>query len=365
MSRFRASNKTDIDNLKNLAEYADLWGYNLDHLDGLHSLLSAGGIKPIVFLGDSITEGQVSTTAWRQNGFAGRLETMLKAIYGNGGAGFVPAWAYKSSGTLEIPVSGGNTLAEHYRTLNAAASGSYSDSAGIATGMDFYYEKFDGAGKLTAGKGANFQAIQLQNATPLIGKLEFTGWTPTVGNITFWMENNPGRVIGLVLKQSSITKGVLCHNLGFTTKTGAAWLDPAGNGADVETIVADLAPKLEIIAFGANDYNNQTVVATYKASVKDAVDKALARGCKVLLVNTGVWAAEIPTDPKAIAHLTYEKAIYEIATESNVALCDVNAKWRSFGKNKFLSYLQDATIHPNDKGHIDITNSIMACLYNR
>jgi hypothetical protein len=164
------------------------------------------------------------------------------------------------------------------------------------------------------------------------------------------------------MKDNTKTSGVIFHNVAYTTKQGSLWLNPSGNGVFVEQFATLVNPKLTIIAFGANDYQQQSSVATYKASVKDAVNKALARGSKVLLVNNGLWFSEVPTDSLGIKHLEYEDALYEIADECNVSLCDINARWRALGRKTFMSYLQDGTVHPNDDGHKDIKKAILSCL---
>lgn len=333
--------------------------YNPKHLKGLKRYLAEkASVKNIIFMGDSITEGQIATVDYGTNGYVGLVAAYLKSLYNDGRNEFYPSWQNKIGSTPRWTYIGMSTNNSLSVSLNTNGTGIFTPPTSYA--QEAFALTKSGGGTLRSNYGgSNANIATASEDPPALVKTAYPGAVTQGGPCTVTAISASVDFVGVrFYKSGSSANGIAVHNLGKATVNGSDWLDPAGNGIVAKLLATELQSKLAFIAFGANDWNNQTAVADYKAAITDMVTHLLSIGSYVVLLVNGEWSNEIAY-PKTISHLLYENALYEIADEQNVALIDVSEKWRIDATR--ASFLADP-VHPNNAGHQSIADTITNCI---
>jgi lysophospholipase L1-like esterase len=107
-----------------------------------------------------------------------------------------------------------------------------------------------------------------------------------------------------------------------------------------------LKPDLSVIALMTNDGDQQTTVATYKASLDTCVARAKAAGSDVLIVGAPPYQSDATN---AIKLTAYVAAAKEVAVARDAVFLDIPALWGSWVTANALGLFADA-LHPSQFG---------------
>lgn len=330
--------------------------YNIKHLDGFKAKLKTDSptkIVPITIEGDSISEGAM-TADFTINGYAAIIRDTLQSKYGNAGLGMLTAWRRKTgTPTYVWAMTGTWTGIVWAMMLPQAAAG---DITFNGTGFKLFYGAGSSGGlfdvQVDAGSAVSVDgytttgtAIKVYTVTGL------TNGSHTV-KVTAQQAGKTLYLIGII--PISGATGVRVDNFGYWGKQTDTLADTFYKAVAVKE-----NPALTIIAMTANDYEAQIPLTTYKSRLDGAIKNALSAGSSVLLLGNG-----IRTESRQVEQRWYTQVLYELADENNVALIDINKKWKTGSNAKdTLLYIAD-TVHPNEAGHKDIANEILKYIFN-
>lgn len=130
--------------------------------------------------------------------------------------------------------------------------------------------------------------------------------------------------------------------------------DLATSEQTMKLVIDRAAPDLFILLGPTNDYLQQTAVATYKARLTTAVQRAQAAGASMLLV-----VASPPQDMSlTIGYASYVTAAYQVADEQDCALLDLQKRWVSYVAAQAAGVVGDTVGHPSIVGHRDIARAV-------
>jgi hypothetical protein len=151
-----------------------------------------------------------------------------------------------------------------------------------------------------------------------------------------------GEKIGTITHDSSpvdaLTTGFTLPRIGISGKAGA---------------------DLDILAFSSNDYNQQTALATYRAQLKLAAERAESLGGSVLFIAM----PEPNIAAKAIPWSEYRNTMQSVAEETNAGFLDINEELGPRTGSLYKEALAD-TFHPTPAFHREIAERIFEVLWS-
>lgn len=205
----------------------------------------------------------------------------------------------------------------------------------------------DGAAAVSVNANAGTDSIALLEIGPL-----------TLGSHTLVI-NSPataGQIVDISTLEASVgTGGIRVGKLAKSGTDAAAFTQSQGVAGSFDPFVPDLS----VIFLGANDYNAQTPVATYKTRIGSAVTRARLTGDVLLVVTV---PENYSTSGKTILRQAYTDALYQIADEQDVALLDLTKRWGTFTLGTAQGLYLDALTHPSVAGAFDIANAVFAAV---
>lgn len=333
---------------------AEDFSYNIKRLEPFKAKLrkeSPTDVVSIALLGDSITEGG-NATDFMINSFSSILRDVLQSKYGSAGSGFLSAWRKKTTTTSLWTQTG------TWAVSTASAQGPVGASATITftgTDVDFVYFRNPGTGTITVEvDGGGPTTINTNNPATVIAVHSITGLAP--GSHTLVVTNTDASRVCLIcgIRPKNGNTGVRLDNYGvWGTKT-----DRLGQAQYKSLAFSDVAD-LYVLSYTANDFLQQTSLATYKSFLDAMVKEILAKGSSILLVANG-----LATDAKTVEQLWFTKSLYQLADEFGLPLIDINTKWGDANNAKTNDLLISDNVHPTDKGHKDIANQILRHFFN-
>lgn len=352
------------------------WAYNTD--GGLRrwraalGALDAGAanIVNLCFVGDSITEGAKSGggagqgaagATWVTNGYVGRIRSALAAKYQDLGRGFIPVyypngaalWTLTGTGWVQNTTYGTTGLCEY--TNN---NGDYASLSFTGTGVGVLVVQGPNSGSFTitidAGAPASFNA---NNATTdAAHEFQVTGLASGAHTLKVTNTATNGSGLGLYLlgayELNANTKGVRCHMVG-------RWGTRMTHSAPATALAAEIdhwSPTLTVVSLGANDYTNQTTLASFQSDCQTIVSEALKYGdCLITSIGLRTEAATIPQS-------AYVQVLHDVAFANGCAFVDVFNRWSgnaTYALNTLGLIATGDTVHPNDYGHQDIATGLL------
>ena len=378
-----------IEGLENNAEVLDSlvsdgipYAYNLNV--GLkrwrQSLGKIDTVKDVIALGDSILEGAESTITpykWWTTSWIARLRKKAQTEYGDAGLGIVPCyvpylsntvqtgfWSYSPSWSKQSWGFGFNGVFYKSNTANDTVTFTFTGEsvsailvkgAALSTSVDFAID------------GVFISNVSCYSATT-INAAEFvvaTGLTNTQHTLTITNKVSTALfVIGAIVK-NNVTDGIRFNMLGRSGIKSSEYIYT--NNIYLETAIdfaANINPtggNLFLVALGANDYQAQMSIASYKSNIQAIIDRAKPFG-DVCLIGYGNRSDVIsPT----ILFTDYMTALKELAILNDVAFVDINALWGGTYEymNSTLGYI-DGIVHPNVGGYMNIANIMKKIVLN-
>ena len=301
------------------------------------------GTLNINFEGDSITEGTGATPDARTGGFVNLLRQSFNTLYGNVGEGFIPPNYPKDDEVITFTgFNNGTGFGVTGQGFNTNTPGDKAEWSFTGDGLEVFISRASVAGEyklfvdevLIDTHDTQFSGTIHQDSVIYSGlgsgahTARFERFT---GFVYFW---------GFREIQGSV--GISCNMCArFGIKATSADSDPSRESTEY------LNPDLSVIAFVANDSNNQTVLATYVSELETIIVSAKTTGDVLILVN-GLHSTE--TSP--ISERKYGNALAVLASAHNCAIIDINRYWGDDGPTTQDLGFFDDDVHPSDKGHI-------------
>ncbi len=313
----------------------------------------------MVCLGDSLTEGQ-GTTTYITQGYVGLIRNKLKALYGDVGTGVIsnfypsnsPLWSMPSWTVTNNTGYGITQYSKYANTSGLTATLTFN-----GTGIRIITVKGSICGKMNIQIDGGGTTVYDMNNASLINPYTFdiTGLADSSHTITITTDCTGGKYIYLFgaipLKG---TAGMRVHNCARTgILTASASTYPAVLASEIDIY----APVLTTIAFGANDYTGNVTIDAFKANVQAMITRAKTFG-DVLLIANG-----LRTEAGAYPQSQYAMALKSLATLNNCAFIDINSRWNNSYTyaNTTLGLMFDG-VHPNLAGHQDVATAILNVL---
>ncbi|OXS77962.1 SGNH/GDSL hydrolase family protein [Domibacillus enclensis] len=128
--------------------------------------------------------------------------------------------------------------------------------------------------------------------------------------------------------------------------------------AEIVDNVTMITPDLFVMALGANDYTQNTPLATYEEKVRIAIEAAQP-GASVLLLATG---GNSSTSTDGGRYEAQKAVLKNLAKEYDCAFVDVDAYWGGYTEGNAQGYYAD-TIHPTEKGHTSMADLLTPILF--
>jgi hypothetical protein len=308
-------------------------------------------------MGDSISEGGISDADPRNyidKGYVGIIRNKLATKYGDVGKGMIPIyypngnpyWVTSGSWSIAAAVSGCTS-----RLLKTSSNGASVTINFNGTGIDVILVKGAILGQFnyTVDGGASTLFDCYQSGANYGAKLSITGLSS--GDHTLVItKNNDGKEIWMIGHcEIKGTKGARVNLVG---RWGTVVADSTPDGCLISEV--DIwTPALTIIAFTANDYGNQTALATYQANLQTLIDRAKLYG-DVLLTTIGLHSDTVGSIPQQ----SYFDTVKSLAIKNNCAYVDISGRWGG-NTNVGTTGLLSDTVHPNAYGHQDIASAIL------
>ncbi len=296
----------------------------------------------MVFLGDSLTEGEGSTGVTKRwtTRVAEDLRRRFPVTGVTGGLGYVEAANNSStmSWSSMMTMSGGanaqssDGLNKRCVYLGAAGHKLTFTTPTACTGFEVFYEQGGGAVfsvKVDSGAGTNIDS----SGTVQAASRTFTGLANTTHSIELaWVSGTGlnGIIHGICLHNGDETYGIrpFCGGFGGADSThfvtsgyGSRWVDQ----------VTLLQPALVTICLGANDLKGSQTVAQYKANLIALIAYIRTKSPSSSIVLIAPY--EIGVTPSTVdTWANYVTAIQQIVTaDSTLAYFDI---WNRFGTQK-------------------------------
>lgn len=318
------------------------------------------GIIDIVCNGDSITEGSNASDPLN-NGFVGRMREYYKNKYSDVGRGFFPAY-YPSAGRLI-------TLGEGWAITNTEGVGVAGLCAKSTTEGSVMSWTFNGTGiklySLNCGGCAYYVDISIDGAEPtrhnfyngawiIPAILTFDGLEDTTHTITVTNQGGGYKIVDFVgWQEIKGDYGVRVNQCGCS---GAASVSGAGTST-LPCTIKPFSPKLTIINLGINDVNVNTTAANYQTYIQRRITDAQLTGDVLLVIQnptniSSTFAAKLKV---------YQDLLYDLADLNDCAVFNIDKAWSSWAAANTKGFITD-TVHPANKGHLDISKRFLRCL---
>lgn len=330
----------------------------------LNTLTTTNKIINLNILGTSIACGGIASD-YRLKGWVGLLRSYLNAKFTDVGQGFIPSyqkttldvnmWTFTGTGWYTSTGYGVMDNSKTTVTLNDKASLQFNGTGITLVTFEGAYSGniqmiVDGVVKGT------FNLYNASSSNP-VKEVAITGLTS--GNHTLEVKNvETGKALIIIgAYETKGTKGVRVNqNCMFGGTSSMAVMNDSSMKAEIDC----WNPILTMIEFQTNDYFNQVPIATFKNNIQTLITRAKLFG-DVLLIPCGVREE---LDTKTIKQTEYIQALKELALSNNVVFMDIFSRWGgefNYAKNE-VNYIFD-TVHPNDEGHQDIANWIIANIF--
>lgn len=324
----------------------------------------------VVCIGDSITEGYNATD--RINGsFPGLLRTNLQNLYGGSGYGLVGNWRQAGADYGPYNVTFSNSWS--FGEAAAGNGGGAFAKVAYATGTNFTASltniscaSYDViyAQNIYTGSGADFIEVDVNGVlddswstttdTPTTYHVRHKATTVSTGTITVKApKSNYLFFHGFVLHGAATPVGIEVHNLGFNGKSIASYVG-SNPGTNVLWLGA-LSPALTIIDMDTNDYAAQTALATFESYWSTVITNAVTYGSVLIM------GAETRNSSLTIAQRSYQNVLRKLASQNGCAFISTMDRWGSNTEQNALGLCTDG-IHPTDKGHSEIRNTLLKIL---
>ena len=317
------------------------------------ALIGAGATQcPVVLIGDSIGEGYAATNQ-RSTGWMYRVKTLLQALYGDGGLGFLGAHRsdlYNWAGSWTAYTTYGvddqySTNTSSIVTISAQYCSSFQVIVAAVTSFDASVDGGAYQTYSTAGFGTSIHRMGTVSCGTL-GNHTLAIRGPSSGNLHFF---------GVVPVVS--TTGVVVHNLSITGTSAPSWTTTR------VAMVPGFAPKLWIIALGVNDAGlidaanaSEPDVASFTTQYQSIVTQAKATGASVLLIN------EHPTVRTGTASSSdaVQAAVASMADSNAVGYMSFTELWGTYAAS---ASLMNDSLHPNNAGHLLMAQQAISYIY--
>ena len=338
-------------------------------LGAFHAALAdrAQGRCSVAVIGDSITEGSYAT-AWA-NSWPQVLRGLLQSRYPvagvTGGRGYLPASADLTTPTPPVTLAGAPSEGYNYgasgrylvldtaaKTATVVVSGTSVDLVYLQGGGGTAYYTIDGGAQVPF----NTAGATLDGA---VKNVALTAGSHSV--VVGWSSGNPVYFEGFREYNGDEAKGVAVEQLGHVS-----WSVPNWQGLTSFQALAQLAPSLVVITLGTND-----------ANTAGGNETAATFGTNLSALIAAIRAA-FPTPPPILLHMLYDAtagytpvgpwsgyvaAAKKIAAaDSAIAFLDETLRMPATGAASTWGLYYSDKIHPIDKGHAMLAETIAAAL---
>lgn len=326
----------------------------------------------VVWIGDSLTEGQGATTQAQRH--VDLIATMLRTNFYTPGvqlsyAGhsyYPPFTLTQGDSTFTVPATTGTVT--NYQTMGLGLHSAYMNSAGSITwtitadSADLFYYTFPAAGTFTYSiDGATAVSINAQSASdlPAGGRTHIS--LGTLGSHTIKITWVSGNVIfhGIAGFAGDYNAGFQVWNAGrygaisgnFTSTTDTGTANGTTTAAAHNAAVAAIAPHLVVIELGANDWLNDTSTgngtgspAYTQANLQQLITQCAAYSNPPDILLTSVY--QLPQSQSSSSHTWSEYcAVMDtlVTNNSNV----YHFSWRP----RFTQPISTSLLRPSDNRH--------------
>lgn len=333
----------------------------------------------VAFIGDSVTEGQASSTPMftANKRYVDIVRLALQARNLNGIVGGQGAFGHFFGSAANTPWTyGGTALSASSqprfamdRSVNLAGGGTPSTATitmGPMTSLDVYFWQGSAATlPFTVTINGNVNTVTPSTTGGLInnGVVNLTNGVNTGANNTIVYTGNAGGISypsGQGHRNGDETAGVRTLELGhfgYTSTTYINSLNTDNNSNGLAPMMPILNPDLYVICLGLNDYQAQVATATFASNISSiiAACKAWASGFtpSFLLVSMYV-RQDIAIQPITMAQ--YASALQGVSSgdTANTVFFDLAPVFAG----NYGTYLNADNLHPNDAGHAAIGNAL-------
>lgn len=147
--------------------------------------------------------------------------------------------------------------------------------------------------------------------------------------------------------------GVTRNNAGVSGTTAANWTTATWFGTLWGHTKFMIAPDLVFIMIGINDHAAATPAATYKANLLTLIGYIKNEtSAKIVLV------VQPPSSSQDALWDAYVTAQYEVSSEQNLSIIDIDDRWGSYTAGNAAGLYGDTT-HPSRPGYADIATAIL------
>jgi lysophospholipase L1-like esterase len=337
-------------------------------LEAWFSALGNRAVAParILAIGDSITEGSNATSLLRR--WVQRLLSSIRARFPQvpaGGIGHLPPYYIGSSmgqpfSAVSSPPPGTDTtfgLGRRCAVMSGAQSYTYT-----ITGTSFWLWYVSGPTtgniSVTIDGGAPFTITTA--ASPLADGKTWTSPVLSAGSHTVQVSVASGTIYftGLSVFNGDENAGVQLFESGHWGWKTTDW---ANNSAYWPGVITPIQPQLVTIALMTNDYQAGVDPATCKANLLAmiaAVRSKCATPPSIVLVT---YPARGDVSNPAHAWSEYVAVAASIATaDAGVAHLDLSSRYASPATTNALGNWDGDKVHPTDKGHGLIAETVLA-----
>ena len=144
--------------------------------------------------------------------------------------------------------------------------------------------------------------------------------------------------------------GVRVHNAGRDGGTVSSAFANAATFGYVDLI----QPDLSVICLTVNDYNGQTALATYQATLNAIAEKCKSYGSVLVVAGNPINAS------RAIPQTEYNAVAQVVAGLNGAAFLDMYARWGSYSTAVAAGYMSSSDpLHPTLAGQADYQKAIL------
>lgn len=333
--------------------------------------LNAGAqnIINLNFIGDSITEGGLSgggassgntPSSYLNNGYVGRVRSVLSSKFGDQGTGYIscyyphssPFWTFGSGWSQS---SYGTTGYSMFTGTNGATA-SYTFTG---TGFVLLSAQTSSAGSLSISiDGGSATVYNTNNATTnYCYPITITGLTNGSHTISITTQLSAGQYAWILggYPLTNNTKGIRVNNCA---RWGTTTQDSGQTTSAVTAEIDYWAPKLTVIGLGANDFASQMSLTQYQSYLQTLITHAQSYG-ECILISLGMRSDVV--NP-AIPQSSYVQTMQNVALQNNCVYIDMWNRWggsAAYSQSFLNFYGSGEKVHPNDYGHQDIATALL------
>lgn len=319
----------------------------------------------IIFVGDSISEGQASSVIdnrWITQ-FILNLRKNFQPTGVNGAVGYIPAWRAITSPSAQNSTAGSPTQSSNSglgrRVLQLNASGDTVTFVATCTSFDLLYTTQQST---VSTFTVTIDGGTPSTVTPATGGVITGKWSSgALSNashtiVVAWASNTP-QIEGIMPYNQDETKGIRlwdAAHYGFTTSSYV------NNGLWAGSLLQIPNPALVVIYLGTNDFGTNVSSTTCRTNLTTIISNIRAKLPKVsILLIAGYERAGVFSEP----WVNYISAIRAAATTDPFCLVvDLSTKMVKCDTETISGVYNADNVHPSDKGHLMIADIVTTAI---